>query len=150
MKVILLKDVRAIGKKWDTKDVSNGYARNFLFLNGLAEPATGSTLKKLEERRAMTERESVELSKRLHDIARHIEETTLTFELAVAKDGSVFGSVNKEGILKALRDHKLVRTERVEIALDRPIKTHGEHVVEADLKNGIAAKLKIRVVGKAR
>jgi len=60
----------------------------------------------------------------------------------------VFGSVNKEGILKALRGHGLVTKERVEITLEHPIKTLGDYVVAVDLKNGVVAKLKIRVVPK--
>ena len=150
MKVILLKDVRAIGKKYDVKDVSDGYARNFLFPNALAEPATGGALKKVEERRAIMERENVESRKRAADIAERIAATTLEFELATGKDGSVFGSINKEGILKALRDYNLVRKERVEIALEHPIKALGDSVVAVDLKNGIVAYLKIRVTGKGK
>jgi large subunit ribosomal protein L9 len=150
MNVILLNDVRAIGKKYDVKTVNDGYARNFLFPNGLAEPATGDGLKKVEARHAAMEREKSESQKRSKEIARAIGATALEFELAVGKDGSVFGSVHKEGIQAALRDHGLVTKERADVELDHPIKTLGEQVVIVDLKNGVTAKLKIRIVGKGR
>jgi large subunit ribosomal protein L9 len=148
MKVILLQDIRNIGKRGDTKDVPDGYARNFLFPNKLAEAATPAAVKKLEDRKAAAEHEDANLRKRLETLARHFEGVGLEFKLAVGKDGSVFGSVNKEAILKALREHGFVTTERVEIHLDRPIKEPGEHIVELDFKKGITAKLKVVVVAK--
>jgi large subunit ribosomal protein L9 len=148
MKVILLEDVRNIGKKYDLKDVSDGYARNFLFVNKLAEPATATALSKLEKRKAEHEKEDQELLKRLHEIARQINELGLQFELEADKQGSVFGSVNKEAITKALREHNIVRNERVDITLDHPIKKIGEYIVPVDLKKGITANLKILVKAK--
>ena len=148
MKVIFLQDVRGVGKKNDAKDVPDGYARNFLFPNKLAKAATSDAMKKLAIEKANAEHEDAELTTRLHALARKLAETEIQFELAVGKDGSVFGSINKEAILSALRDHKFVTTERVDVHLDHPIKELGEHVVVLDLKKGIEAKMKIRVIGK--
>jgi large subunit ribosomal protein L9 len=148
MKVILLSDVRNIGHRGEVKEVPDGYARNFLFPNKLAEPAMPAALKKLEAQRAAAEREETELRKRLAGLARRLEGTGLQFELATGADGSVFGSINKEAILKALREHNFVSNERVEVRLDHPIKEPGEHMVELDFKKGITAKLKIVIVPK--
>ncbi len=145
MKVILLEDVRRIGRKFEVKDVSDGYARNFLFANKLAEPATPGALKKLEAIKAEHDKEDNELRKHLAEIARKIEGTTLAFELRADKTGATFGSVNKESILKALRDHGILTKERVDIDLKYPLKTPGDHVVPVDLKKDVAAKLKIRI-----
>jgi len=149
MKIILLQDVRNIGKKHDVKDVSDGYARNFLFANNLAEPATTAALAKLENMKEVSEKEDQELTKRLHEIAAQMHELGLQFELEADGHGSVFGSVNKEAILKALRDHGVVRNERVDIMLEHPIKKTGEYVVPVDLKKGITANLKIIVKEKS-
>ncbi len=145
MKVIFLEDVRNVGKKFEVKEVSDGYARNFLFVNQLAEPATVGALKKIEAMKAAHEKEDHELRAHLETIARKFADTKLEFELAADKSGALFGSVNKESILKALREHNLVGKERVEIDLKYPIKEVGEHIVPIDLKKGVTAKLTIVV-----
>lgn len=146
MKVIFLSDVRNVGKKYDIKDVSAGYARNFLFPNELAESATSAAIKKLELLKAAHEKEDQELHARLEALARKINETKIQFELKSDKSGAVFGSVNKESILKALREHKLIGAERIDIDLKYPIKELGEFIVPIDLKKGAAAKLGVVVV----
>src|SRR5579872_4729452 len=107
MQIILLEDVRGVGLKHDIKEVRDGYARNFLFPNKLAERATPSSLKKLEEMKATHDAKEIELKKHLEEIARRITDMRIQFELKRGKDGSIFGSVNKEAVLKALREHKL-------------------------------------------
>jgi len=148
MKVILLQDVRTIGKKHEVKEVSDGYARNFLFVNRLAEPATSGALAKLEKMKSASEAEDQELAKRLQGIARELNEIGLQFELEADEHGSVFGSVNKDAILKALREHGFVRNEHVVVTLEHPIKKVGDYVVPVDLKKGITANLKVVVKKK--
>lgn len=148
MKVILLQDVRKIGSRFEIKEVSDGYARNFLFPNGLAEPATAGALAKLGAMKAQHEKEDEELQARLREIAGKIESTAIEFELAADKSGALFGSVNKDSLHKALRDHGFVTKERVEIDLKYPLKEAGEYVIPVDLKKGIVAKLRV-VIKKA-
>jgi large subunit ribosomal protein L9 len=145
MKVIILEDVRGIGKKFEVKEVRDGYARNFLFPNKLAEPANASSLKKLEAMKADLEKDEVEYKKYLEEAKRKIADTTIEFELKRGKDGSIFGSINKEAILKALREHRLITKERIDITLDHPIKELGAHTIPIDLKKGITTELKILV-----
>lgn len=148
MKIILLADVRNIGHKNEVKDVADGYARNFLFPNQLAEPATPGALKKLEAMKATHDKEEKELVARLEEIKRKLEDTKIEFELKADGKGNAFGAVNKESILKALREHDFITKERVEIDLKYPIKEFGEHEVKVDLKKGIQAELKILVKAK--
>jgi large subunit ribosomal protein L9 len=145
MKVIFLEEVRNVAKKFDVKDVSDGYARNFLLPNKLAEPATPGAMKKLEALKAEHTKNEAELLERLREIAKKINETKIEFTLKADKSGAVFGSVNKESILKALRDHQWVTTERVEIDLKYPLKELGEYAVPIDLKKGVTATLKVVV-----
>lgn len=149
MKVIFLQDVRNVGHKHDVKDVSDGYARNFLFPNKLAEAATPGALKKIEEMKAVQTENEAAIIKELHEVKRQIESVTLEFALKTDKSGAPFASVNKDTILSALRDHKFITTERVGIELKYPIKEFGPHMVEIDLKKGVIAKLKISVVKEA-
>ncbi len=145
MKVIILEEVRGVGKKFEVKEVRDGYARNFLFPNKLAEPANASSLKKLEAMKADLEKDEVEYKKHLEAVARKIEDMRIQFGLKKGKDGSIFGSINKEAVLKALREHKLITKERIDITLDHPIKEPGLYTVPIDLKKGITTELKIVV-----
>ncbi len=148
MKVIFLSDVRNVGKKYEIKEVSDGYARNFLLPNRLAEPATATAVKKVESMKAEHEKEDRELIARLEAIAAKIAGTKLQFAVKTDRSGAVFGSVNKESILKALRDHKIIGAERVEIDLKYPIKEVGEYTVDVGLKKGVVAKLGVVVTGE--
>jgi large subunit ribosomal protein L9 len=145
MKVILLEDVRSMGHRYEIKEVRDGYARNFLFPNKLAEPATPTSLKKLESMKAEHNAKEIEIKKHLETIAHHISEMRIQFTLKQGKDGSTFGSINKEAILKALREHKLVTKEHVDLTLDHPIKALGTYTIPIDLKKGVTAALKIEV-----
>jgi large subunit ribosomal protein L9 len=146
MKVIFLNDVKNVGKKYDIKEVSDGYARNFLLPNKLAEVASPEAIKKLAAMKAGLEKEDKEAHAHLEAIARKINETKIQFQLKADKTGVVFGSVNKETILKAMREHKLIGPERIDIDLKYPLKELGEFSVAIDLKKGVVAKLGVIVV----
>ncbi len=148
MKVIFLQDVRGVGRRGEAKEVNDGYARNFLFPNKLAKSGTPDALKALESKKATAEHDEVALKDHLSNLARQLSTVEIQLELATGKDGSVFGSINKDVIVSALREHKFIFTERIDVHMDHPIKTLGEHVVELDYKKGITGKLKVRVVGK--
>ena len=145
MKVILIQDVRGVGKKNDVKEVSDGYARNFLFQNNLAKAATPVNIKQLENLKSKFDKEEVELKKHLEELARKMKDISLEFTLKTDEAGSVFGSVTKEMILKSLRENHIVSTERVDITLDHPLKIFGEHKIAVDLKKGVVAELKIKL-----
>lgn len=146
MKIIILEDIKKLGKRFEVKEVSDGYARNFLFPNKLAELATPAALAKIEAMKAEHDKEDGEAKKRLKEIAADMEAAKLVFPLKTDAAGSAFGSINKETILKALRDRRIITKERIDIDLDRPIKEFGEYKIAIDLKKGVAAELKIKVV----
>jgi large subunit ribosomal protein L9 len=150
MKIILTEDVRGVGKKFDVKEVNDGYARNFLFPNKLAEQATLGALKKLDAMRAEHDKNEALLIAHLKGIAAKIDAMKLEFDVKVDASGAVFGSVNKESILKALREHQLVSTERVEIELKYPLKEVGEYKIPIDLKKGVTATLRVVVAAESK
>ena len=145
MKIILLEDIKGIGKKYDVKDISDGYARNFLLPKKLVKQATPQTLKELEQLKSKLEKEDIGFKKHLSELARKISDSYLEFQLKTDERGSIFGSVTKEMILRAMREHGWLRKERVDILLEHPLKEFGEHKVSVDLKKGIKAELKIIV-----
>ena len=143
MKVILLQDIRGVGKKNDVKEVSDGYARNFLFQNNLAKAATPMNMKQLEALKSKLGKEETELKKHLEELSRKMKGISLEFMLKTDEAGSVFGSVTKEMILKSLRENHIVSTERVDITLAHPLKVFGEHKIGVELKKGVASELKV-------
>ena len=145
MKVILSEDVKGLGAKYEVKEVSDGYARNFLFPKSLAKPATLRALKELSVVKASKELEEAGTKKHLETIAKELSSRTLIFPLKVDEGGKVFGSVTKEAILKAIRSSGLITNERVEIKLSHPLKELGEHEIEADLKKGIKTTLRVKL-----
>jgi len=146
MRVILLEDVKNLGKKYEIKEVSDGYARNYLFPNKLARPATPAFIAEIENLKRKNQEKEEALIKHLNELARKINEARIEFYLKTDKTGKIFGSVNKEMILKALREHKLITKERINVLLNEPIKQLGEYKVEIDLKKGIKAQLKIVIL----
>ncbi|MEK7608478.1 MAG: 50S ribosomal protein L9 [Patescibacteria group bacterium] len=146
MKVILLQDVRNVGKKDEVKEVSDGYARNSLLPKKLAEPATASALKRLQIILMVKEKEKNESRDHLEKLKKMIEGNTLEFHLRTDSHGTLFGSINGETILSSLRREKFITKERVSVLLPRPIKELGEHTIVLSLGDGIEAKIRARVL----
>ncbi len=130
MKVIFLKDIRGIGRRNEVKEVSDGYARNFLIAKGLAAPVTP---KAIAEKLAADEHEGA-VMKRLIASAAALGKETLTFALRGDDKGTLFGAVSAEQIETALRAKGYPDTK---VTLDRPLKHAGEHTVEVHFPRGI-------------
>ena len=145
MKVILLGDIRGVGRRFGIKEVSEGYARNFLLPRGLAKIGDKESLRKLQIAHAIKEKEDETRKKRLQEIARTISDITLEFVLASGERGLLFGSVTKEAILKTLRDKKVIGAERVDVLLSHPLKEVGSYKITIDLKMGIEATLAVMI-----
>lgn len=141
MKIVLLADVRGLGKKNDVKNVSDGYAMNFLFPQHLAKKADAGAVSEV----AVIQKNEKETEERLKALVRVIAKSNLQFFLKTDKSGSVFGSVGKEDILKGLRDTGLITKDRVEIKIPKPLKELGTHEVEVHFKKGITAKVKVTI-----
>ena len=144
MKVILRQNVKNLGMAGDIVEVKNGYARNFLVPQNLAEIATPGAVKNWQlgaERRA--KKIEAEL-KEARTIAEKLEGIVLPFTKTVKSDGVVFGSVNKADIFKALTalGHKIAKDN---IELNMPVKALGETEVGIYLKPTVTAKIKVKI-----
>lgn len=142
MKVVLLADVKKIGKKGEVKEVSDGYARNFLLAKNLAEPATPSAVahaKKMEEqKKAEASKHSAEL--------RRLAESLKGVKVAIkakSKGGKLFGSVTSKNVAAALVQAGHVVPEKTISA--GHIKETGEHEVKIDLGEGVKASITLVV-----
>ena len=145
MKVILKADVKGQGKKGDIVNVSDGYARNFLFKNNLAVEATSSNMnsvniaKQAQEHHKQVERaEAVELAKK-------INETQVTVGVKVGENGKLFGALNTQSISDALAQAG-IELDKKKIVLSEPIKTVGVHTVTVKPYAEVSAKLKVNVI----
>jgi large subunit ribosomal protein L9 len=148
MKVILLKDVKNVGKKDEVKEVSDGYARNFLMKNKLAVPYTkGSQTvlnKQLKERADHEEelkQEALALKERLKDLK-------LEFSLNTSKGGNTFGQISSKQIVAAL-EKEGIHVDKRKILMDTPVDSLGTTIVKADLyRNQVIADIAVHVSAK--
>ncbi len=142
MKIVLLSDIKNIGKRGDVKEVADGFARNFLFPKKLAEIATESAVKKAEMEKQKRNENAKKDLEATQDLATQLEGKEIVI-LAKAKDGKLFGSITAKNIVKELEKEKFDIKEN-SIAL-KPVKELGEYDFTIELNHGIEASLKLLV-----
>ena len=147
MKVIFIKNLSGQGRVGEVKEVSEGYARNFLMPRGLADVATAAKLQELEakknEKAAMAQKERAGHEK----LVRRLPNLTLEFRRKADKSGTIFGSVTSEDIVRELSDRTKIRVGAASIKLEHPLKKAGEHEVVVDFGDKVTGRIKIRIVG---
>jgi large subunit ribosomal protein L9 len=146
MKVVLLKDISKIGKKYEIKNVSDGYARNFLFPNKLAEVATEDKIKQLESLKNSLEGEKRKKTLEFQKIIEKIHTAKITFYLKSDEKGSVFGAIKESDIVNKLKDFGLV-LDSEQILIDKHLKSLGEHKIKIKFSPEIEAEIKIVIEG---
>jgi len=148
VKVILLQDIKDLGKKFDVKTVKDGYARNFLLPRGLVKIATDKTIKELEIQKAAWQKQEIETKNNLEVFAKKLSEQEFKFTLKTGEKGEVFGSISKNDIKTRIYTdlntdlHGYVEND-FEISLDKPIKTLGLSQVEINLGKGVKTLIKV-------
>lgn len=144
VKVILLKDIDNLGKKFDVKEVRLGYARNFLLPKNLVKLATKKNLewleKQLERVREKSEKELAEFQK----IAEKLEGLEVNFEVKVGEKGELFESINSSKISKRLKEMGF-DIKKSQILLESSIKEVGEFPVKISLPHNLEAEIKVIV-----
>jgi len=149
MKVILLKDVKGLGKAGAVANASDGYARNFLLPRKLAMEATPSNLKELERRRAEIEAQRAMDKAVAEDVKKKVEAAEpVVIESKAGEGGRLFGAITSKDIADAFYKVYKIELDRKKIVMDTPIKQAGPAEVEIKLFQGISAKLKINVEAK--
>ncbi|MBU1102781.1 50S ribosomal protein L9 [Patescibacteria group bacterium] len=145
MKVILLQDVDNLGKKYEVKEVADGYARNFLFAKELAKPATEEALKQLESERALLAQKAEADLKVEEQVVGQLDGQEIEIVTKADDGGKLYGSITAAKIAKVLKD-KGFDIKRNQIKLIQPIKEIGEYddiIVESS--HGLEAKIKVIV-----
>lgn len=147
MKVILLQDVKGTGKKDEIKDVSDGYAKNFLLTKKLAIEATPDNLKKLNEKKAsINHKKEIELeaAQKLEQI---INKLNLKVEAKAGENGKIFGGVTSLQISDELKKQHNIEVDKKKIILKDQIKNVGTYTIDIKLYEGVVAKLTVHVLG---
>ena len=148
MKVILLEDVKKLGKKDEIIEVSSGYARNFLIPNKKAIVADNVNLNKLEGKKSKEshlKELSLEHAKKIKEI---IEKEVLVIYAKKGKDDRLFGTITSSEIAKELKKKYDVDIEKKKIIVENAIKSVGEYVVTVKLEQGVIADLKVDIIGE--
>ncbi|MFA7084139.1 MAG: 50S ribosomal protein L9 [Arcobacteraceae bacterium] len=146
MKVLLIKDVKGLGKEGEVHEVKDGYGKNFLVGKGLALLATNEVLnrhKAQERKRAEIEAQEIALAK---EVAQKIEASKLTIKHKVGANGSLIGSVTSKEISETLLEQLDIEVDKKQIQVDAKMKTIGIFNVECKLGHGIYATLKIDII----
>ena len=143
MKVILLQNVKNLGKAGDIKEVAEGYGRNFLLARKLAEIASESGVKKIETlKKAQLEKDQIDL-KKTQELAEQLEGKAVTI-ITKAKDEKLFGSIHAKDIAKELKKENIIVSEK-SIILQEPIKELGEYEIKIELDHNIEAMIMVIV-----
>lgn len=130
MKVILLKDVPRLGQKYDIKDVSNGYGRNYLIPRGLAEISTKKAIEKISSLKAMHEGERKLREDLLLKNIDNLNGVTIIIKEKANEKGHLFAGVHKEEIVPAIKEQTHLDIDDEHMVLEHPIKEVGEHEIE--------------------
>jgi len=148
MEVILLQDVKGTGKKGELKDVSDGYARNYLIKKGIAKKATSGAKKELSAKKKARRREEQEELDEAKKNKEILENNSVDIEEKASEDGRLFGSVTTKQIAKAVEEQLNVKVDKRKINQKVSMRAVGTQRVDVKLHNEVHAELVVNVTGK--
>ncbi len=147
MKVILLADVKTLGKEGEVVEVSDGHAQNFLFPQNLGVPATAEAIRKRTEKIEVATRKEKKAMDDIGKIAKRLDGYELTLEEKTSEGGKLYAAVNEKTIVSALKKAGFKISEEM-VKLESPIKELGEKDIIINLGLGFEADVKITIEGK--
>ena len=145
MKVILLQDVKALGKKGETVEVSEGYARNFILKKKLGVEATAKNMNDLKLQKANEAKIAKELLEQAQAFAEDIKEKSVTVTMKTGEGGRTFGSVSTKEIAAAAKAQLGIDIDKKKLQLSEPIKTLGVTIVPYKVHPKVTAQLTVKV-----
>ena len=148
MKVILTQNIKGVGCADDVVNVSDGYARNYLFPRKLALPANDVNLKQVEKRKQVEEARGEKALGESKDLAEQINEAQITIKGRVGTGTKLYGSITHADIADALEQQAGIKIDKRKIEMEEPIKSLGSYEVPIRLHKDAVAHLKVEVVGE--
>jgi len=146
MKVILLQDVKGTGKKGQIIEVSDGFAKNFLFKKNLAKTADSGAVNTLNQQKAAEAFHKEQERQEALRIKKLLEEEVVRLEVKCGEQGKFFGSITSKEIAARLTAMNIA-VDKKNIVLDEQIKSPGAHIIDVKLHTDVVAKVKLDVVG---
>ena len=146
MKVVLLKDVRNVGKRDDIISVSDGYARNFLFPQKLAAEATPGVLKEISRKRAAQDAREAEMRAEAMAKAELLKNKVIVLQAKCGEKGRLYGSVTSAEVAEALEQQHGIKVDKRKIDIGDPIREIGVRAISVWLYSGITTQMKLNVV----
>lgn len=147
MEVILLEDVKSLGKKGDVVKVSDGYARNYILPKKMGLEATQKNLNDLKLQKAAEERRQKEIYEEAKHLAQKIQEGMVTLTIKSGEGGRTFGSVSTKEIASAIKEQMGYEIDKKKLTLAEPLKNVGTFTVPIKLHPKVTAQLKVQVKG---
>ncbi|MBO5197240.1 MAG: 50S ribosomal protein L9 [Lachnospiraceae bacterium] len=147
MQVILLEDVKALGKKGEVVKVSDGYARNFILPKKLGLEATPKNLNDLKLQKAAEEKRQKEILEEAQKLAKELEGKKVLLTIKTGENGRTFGSVSTKEIAAALKEQFGFDIDKKKMVLNDPIKNMGTYTIPVKLHAKVTAELTVRVEG---
>ncbi|MDR2100218.1 MAG: 50S ribosomal protein L9 [Campylobacteraceae bacterium] len=148
MKVLLLKDVKGLGKTGEIKEVKDGYGKNFLIGKGLAKLATNDVIRQYEAEQRKKAAEVEAAIENLKNIDKMLGNIKLIIKRSLGANGSLFGAITKEEIAKELETQHKIEIDKKNIEIELPIKNTGIFDIQIKLGHGIHSNLTIEIVGE--
>ena len=148
MKVILLKDVKGTGKKNEVKEVSDGYARNFLLPKKLAVPADNTNMKELNEKNKSIENKAQKEYEAAVELGKRMEELNVVIYSKAGDGGRLFGSITSKDIAEQIKKQHNIAVDKRKITLDEPIRVLGSRFVDIKIHQKVTTKIRVDVKEK--
>lgn len=146
MEIVLLEDVKTLGKKGQVVKVNEGYARNFILHKKLGVEATSKNLNDLKLKKANEEKIAAQQLAAARELGDKLEKASVTLAIKAGDNGKAFGSVSSKEIAKAIEDQLSLDIDKKKLVLPEPLKTFGTHEVPVKLHKDVTAKLAVKVV----
>ncbi|KAB2953864.1 50S ribosomal protein L9 [Heliorestis acidaminivorans] len=148
MKVILLEDVKKLGKKGDVLEVKEGYGRNFLISRGLAVEANKGNMNNLERQKANEEKRKEQELQAAKDLGQKLKGITVKIKAKSGEGGRLFGAVTNKEIAEILEKDKRIKIDKRKLELKQPIKALGLYTINVKIHPAVAEELKVEVVSE--
>lgn len=145
MKVILLQDVKSLGKKDAIVEVSDGYGQNYLIPRKLAVVANAGNMNEVKQRKESLDNKARKELEAAKEYAAKLQDKTVTISAKVGENGKLFGAVSNKDIQDALKAQYNVDIDKKKIVLTEPIKNVGTHIVEIKLHSGVSVKITVKI-----
>lgn len=148
MKVILLQDIKGVGKKDEVIHASDGYARNFLFPKKLAVEANHENMSQLKAKQDSKAYQKDQEKQQAEKLAEQLKSITLTMAVKSGENGKIFGSITSKEIADKLKEQYQIEIDKKKIDLKEPIKTLGIFSVSIKLFEGVGGTLKVQIISQ--